>query len=87
MIEKKIWQAGKPNYNILANMDMWFYKKHNSLRVYDMMTHNINSIINTIREDLFQYKFYRDLDGNIIRYRSGLKLFYKKFFIGSINEK
>lgn len=87
MIEKKIWQAGKPNYNILANMDMWFYKKHNSLRVYDMMTHNINSIINTIRDDLFQYKFYRDLDGNIIRYRSGLKLFHKKFYIGSTNEK
>jgi hypothetical protein len=86
MIEKKIWQAGKPKYNILADMDSWFYQKHNSLGVYDMMVSNVNSIIHKMRNDLFQYKEYYD-SGKIIRYRMGLKGFYKNFLIGDVNEK
>lgn len=86
LIETKIWQAGKPKYNILADMDDWFYKKHNSLGVYDMMISNVNSIISKMRNDLFQYKDYYDGE-KTVRYRMGLKGFYKNFLIGDINEK
>lgn len=84
MIENEIWQAGKPKYNILADMDSWFYNKHNALNVYDMMKSNVNSILNTLRSDLFQYKQYYNSNKQIITYKSGLKAFYKTFFIGDI---
>lgn len=87
MIEKQIWQAGKPKYNIMADMDSWFYSNHSKLKIYDMMTSNINSIIGKLRPDLFQYKRYYDSSGKIITYKSGYKGFFKTFLIGNIDEK
>ena len=87
MIETPIWQAGKPKYNIMADMDSWFYTNHSELKIYDMMTSNIRSIIGNLRSDLFQYKHYRDASGQVIKYMSGFKVFSKTFLIGDINEK
>lgn len=85
-IEKTIWQAGKPKYNILADMDNWFYQEHKSLKVFDMMTSDINIILNRLHPFYFQYKEYYDESGYLKKYRQGLKLFAKTFYIGEIND-
>jgi len=85
-LKKKIWQAGKPQYNILANLDNWFYQHHGSLRVHDMMISNINNTLFKLHPFYFQYKEYYDERGNIKRYRHGLKGFFKTYYIGEIND-
>lgn len=85
MIKTEIWQAGKPYGNIMNNMDQWFYDKHKSQKVYDMMTSNINSTLNKLHPFYFQYKEYYD-QGVVKKFRSGLKGFFKSYYIGELND-
>lgn len=85
MIKTEIWQAGKPYGNIMNNMDHWFYDKHKSEKIYDMMTSNINTTLNKLHPFYFQYKEYYD-QGLVKRFRSGLKGFFKTYYIGELNE-
>lgn len=85
-IEKPIWQAGKPTWNIMSNMDDWFYKHHKSLSIHDMMTSTINSTLSKIHPQYFQYREYYDEQGKLKKFRSGLKGFFKQFYIGEIND-
>jgi hypothetical protein len=85
MIKQEIWQAGKHYSNIMAEMDHWFYDKHKSEKVYDMMTSNVNSTLNKLHPFYFQYKEYYD-QGKLKRFRSGLKGFFKTYYIGELNE-
>jgi hypothetical protein len=84
-IERPIWQAQKHSSNILANHDNWFYKHHSSLRAYDMITSNINDTLNKLHPQYFQYQQYYE-NGKLKKYRKGLKLFLKQFYIGELNE-
>lgn len=85
-IEKQIWQAAKPSWNIMGNLDDWFYKHHSSLKAYDMMTSNINSTLGKLHPFYFQYREYYDEQGKLKKYRCGLKGFFKQFYIGEIND-
>ena len=86
MIEKQIWQAGKPKFNIFADMDSWFYQQHSSLKVYDMMKSNVNTVLNVLQPEYFQYKEYYNESGQLQKYKFGLKGFGKSFLIGKLHE-
>lgn len=85
-IKKKIWQAGKPQTNIYANLDHWFYKHHNSLMVHQMMMSDINNTLYKLHPFYFQYKEYYDEHGRLRKYRMGLKGFFKSYKIGDIHD-
>ena len=85
MIKQEIWQAGKHYANIMACMDQWFYDKHKSEKVFDMMNSNINTTLGKLHPFYFQYKEYYD-QGKIKKFRSGLKGFFKIYYIGELNE-
>ena len=49
------------------------------------MTSNINNTLNKLHPFYFQYKEYYD-QGKLKRFRSGLKGFFKTYYIGELNE-
>ena len=85
MIEKEIWQAGKPKFNIMSDMDNWFYKNHGELKIISMMKGNISDILAKLEPQYFNYQNYYH-GGKYIKYMSGLKSYFKTFYIGEANE-
>jgi hypothetical protein len=84
-IEKEIWQAGKPKFNIMSDMDNWFYEKHGKLEIISMMKGNIADILYKLKPEYFSYLNYYN-NGKYTNYKSGLKSFFKTFYIGEANE-
>jgi len=84
-IKKEIWQVGKNKSNIMSDMDDWFYKTHGKLEIVNMMKGNIADTLGKLKPEYFNYLNYYH-DGKYTKYVSGLKSFFKTFYIGEANE-
>lgn len=85
-LKYNMWQADKHTLNIGCEHDEWFYQKHSSLKFFDMMKSNLNSLLNHIDPAYLKIKKYYDEQGNVQEELAGFKPYTKLFYLGNLDD-
>lgn len=72
-LEYNYFQGLKPNYQILADMDAWFYDLHKETRTYKMVLSDVSNFLKAV-----DVQYFRDHS------KSGFKVFKNTYNFGNI---